>query len=82
MKKGMARRVKPVVPEYILAGTINRTSASPSNTKKITEVKAIQTAMGNPTMIKKTKTAKIAAVIMASFSTFLLTSFWLLPRIS
>jgi hypothetical protein len=57
-----------VVLEYILAGTINRTSTSPSTTKKMTEVKAIQTAMGNPIMIKKTRTAKIAPVIMAQHS--------------
>jgi hypothetical protein len=68
MKKGIARRVNPVVLEYILAGTIKRTSTSPSTTKKMTEVKAIQTEMGNPTMIKKTRTAKIAAVIMARLS--------------
>jgi len=41
----------------------------------MTAGKPIETAMGNPTIIKKTKTAKIAAVIMVSFSTFSLTSF-------
>jgi hypothetical protein len=38
MKKGMARRVKLVVLEYILAGSMHKTLVSPSTTKKITAV--------------------------------------------
>jgi hypothetical protein len=38
MKKGMARRVKLVVLEYILAGSMHKTLGSPSTTKKITAV--------------------------------------------
>jgi hypothetical protein len=65
IKKGIARRGNPVVLEYILAGTMHRTSISPSATKKMTAVKPMETAMGSPTMIKKSSTPKIAAVIMA-----------------
>jgi hypothetical protein len=65
MKNGMARRGKPVVLEYILAGTIHRTSISPNTTKKITAVKPMETAMGSPIIIKKIKTPKMAKVIMA-----------------
>jgi hypothetical protein len=64
IKNGMARRGKPVVLEYILAGTIHKTSISPKTTKKITAVKPIETAMGSPIMIKNNNTPKMAAVIM------------------
>ncbi len=64
MKKGMARRGKPVVLEYILAGIMDRVSISPSTTKKITAVSPMETAMGRPIMIRPTSTAKIAAVII------------------
>jgi hypothetical protein len=56
-----------VVLEYILAGIIVRTFVSPSTKKKITAVKPMQTAMGSPVMIRNTRTAKIAAVIMALY---------------
>jgi hypothetical protein len=65
MKKGMARSVKLVVLEYILAGIMHKTSVSPSPTKKITAVKPMETAMGSPIIIKKIKTPKMAKVIMA-----------------
>jgi len=64
MKKGIARRVKLVVLEYILAGIIHKTSISPKATKKITAVKPMETAMGRPIMIKNINTPKMAAVIM------------------
>jgi hypothetical protein len=64
MKKGMARRGKPVVLEYILAGIILKVSISPNTTKKITAVKPIETAMGSPIIIRNTNTPKMAAVIM------------------
>jgi hypothetical protein len=65
MKNGMARRGKPVVLEYILAGIIQRTSISPRTTKKIAAVKPIETAMGRPTIMKNIRTPNIAKVIMA-----------------
>jgi hypothetical protein len=64
MKKGMARRVKLVVLEYILAGIMHKTSPSPKATKKITAVKPMEIAIGSPIMIKNTNTPKMAAVIM------------------
>jgi hypothetical protein len=64
MKNGIARRGNPVVLEYILAGTMHRTSISPKATKKITAVKPMETAIGSPTIIKKIKTPKMAKVIM------------------
>jgi hypothetical protein len=64
MKKGMARRVKLVVLEYILAGIMHKTLVSPSATKKMTAVKPMATAMGSPIMIKNIKTPKMANVIM------------------
>jgi len=69
MKNGMARRGKPVVLEYILAGIIQRTSISPRTTKKITAVNPMETAMGNPTIMKNIRTPNIAKVIMA-FSSY------------
>jgi hypothetical protein len=63
IKKGMARRGKPVVLEYILAGIMHRTSISPRTTKKMTAVKPMDTAMGSPIIIKNNKTPKMAAVI-------------------
>jgi hypothetical protein len=69
MKKGMARRVKPVVLEYILAGIMHKTSVSPSATKKITAVKPMETAMGSPTIMKNIRTPNMAKVIMAFPST-------------
>ena len=68
MKKGMARRVKLVVPEYMRAGSISRTSACPSATKKITAVSPMHRAMGRPSMTNRSNTAKMAAVIMDPFS--------------
>jgi hypothetical protein len=65
MKNGMARRGKPVVLEYILAGIIHKTSISPRTRKKIAAVKPMETAIGSPTIIKKIKTPKMAKVIMA-----------------
>jgi hypothetical protein len=65
MKNGMARRGKPVVLEYILAGIMHRTSISPSTTKKMAAVNPMETAMGSPIIIKKIKTPKMAKVIMA-----------------
>jgi hypothetical protein len=65
IKNGIARRGNPVVLEYILAGTMHRTSISPRTTKKITAVKPMETAIGSPTIIKKIKTPKMAKVIMA-----------------
>jgi hypothetical protein len=65
MKNGMARRGKPVVLEYILAGIIHKTSISPSITKKIDAVKPMETAIGSPIMMKNSSTPKIAAVIIA-----------------
>jgi hypothetical protein len=65
MKKGMARRVKLVVLEYILAGTMHKTLVSPSATKKMTAVKPMAMAMGSPIMMKNINTPKMAAVIMA-----------------
>jgi hypothetical protein len=70
MKKGMARRANPVVLEYIRAGTISKRSACPSTTKKITDVKPMETAMGSPNNIRKTRTEKIRAVIMAFYFPF------------
>jgi hypothetical protein len=64
MKKGMARRVKLVVLEYILAGIMHKTLVSPSATKKITAVKPMDTAMGSPTIMKNIRTPNIAKVIM------------------
>jgi hypothetical protein len=64
IKKGMARRVKLVVLEYILAGIMHKTSVSPKATKKITAVKPMEIAMGSPIMIKNNNTPKMAAVIM------------------
>jgi hypothetical protein len=71
MKKGMARRVKPVVLEYILAGIMHKTSVSPSATKKITAVKPMETAMGSPTIMKNIRTPNMAKVIMAFPSIYL-----------
>jgi hypothetical protein len=65
IKNGIARRGKPVVLEYILAGIIHKTSISPRTTKKITAVKPMETAIGSPTIIRKIKTPKMAKVIMA-----------------
>jgi hypothetical protein len=65
MKKGMARRVKPVVLEYILAGSMHKTLVSPSTTKKITAVKPMEKAIGSPIKIRNINTPKMAAVIMA-----------------
>jgi hypothetical protein len=64
MKKGMARRVKLVVLEYILAGTMASTSISPRATKKKTDVNPMETAMGSPSMMSPTRTKKISAVSM------------------
>ena len=68
MKKGIASSVKLVVPEYMRAGSISRTSVCPSPTKKITAVKPMQTAMGSPSKMKRKSTAKMAAVIMGLVS--------------
>jgi hypothetical protein len=68
IKKGMASRGKPVVLEYILAGSIHKTSISPRATKKIAAVKPIETAIGSPIIIKNNKTPKMAAVIVAPLS--------------
>jgi glycine/serine hydroxymethyltransferase len=65
MKKGMARRVKLVVLEYILAGTMHKTLVSPSTIKKITAVNPIAKAIGSPIIISNINTPKMAAVIMA-----------------
>jgi len=65
MKKGMARRVKPVVLEYILAGSMHKTLVSPSTIKKITAVKPMAKAIGSPIKIRNINTPKMAAVIMA-----------------
>ena len=51
-----------MVLEYILAGTMVKTSVSPRATKKNTAVKPMETAMGSPSMIKPTRTKKISAV--------------------
>jgi hypothetical protein len=64
MKNGIARRGKPVVLEYILAGIMHRTSISPRTTKKIAAVKPMEIAIGRPTIIKKIKVPKMAKVIM------------------
>jgi len=64
MKKGIARRVKPVVLEYILCGIMIITSISPKTMKKIEAVRPMQTATGSPIIIKNSKTAKMAAVII------------------
>jgi hypothetical protein len=64
IKNGIARRGNPVVLEYILAGTMHRTSVSPRTTKKITAVKPMDTAMGSPTIIKNIRTPNIAKVII------------------
>jgi hypothetical protein len=53
------------VLEYILAGIIHNTSISPNTTKKIAAVKPMATAIGSPIIIRKIKTPKMAAVIMA-----------------
>jgi hypothetical protein len=68
MKKGIARRVKLVVLEYIRAGTMRRRSACPSTRKKIIAVRPMATTMGRPTMICPTRTAKMASVIIAEES--------------
>ncbi len=60
MKKGIARRVKLVVLEYIRAGTIKKRSGCPSTTKKMTAVSPMATTMGRPSMIRLTSTAKMA----------------------
>jgi hypothetical protein len=64
MKKGMARRVKLVVLEYILAGSMHKTLGSPSTTKKITAVNPMAKAIGSPIIISNINTPKMAAVIM------------------
>jgi hypothetical protein len=64
MKKGMARRVKPVVLEYILAGSMHKTLVSPKTTKKITAVKPMAKAIGSPIKIRNINTPTMAAVIM------------------
>ncbi len=68
MKKGIASSVKLVVPEYMRAGSMSRTSVCPSPTKKITAVKPMQSAMGSPIRMKRKSTAKMAAVIMGLVS--------------
>src|SRR4030042_2583077 len=65
MKKGMARRVKAVVLEYILAGSMHKTLVSPSTIKKITAVNPMAKAIGSPIKIRNINTPKMAAVIMA-----------------
>ena len=67
MKKGMARRGKPVVLEYMRAGSIMSMSVWPNRMKKTTAVRPMETAMGSPSMIRPMRTAKMAAVIMIDF---------------
>ncbi len=50
--------------EYIRAGSMSRVSISPSTTKKIAAVSPMQRAMGNPSMIRTSRTAKMASVII------------------
>jgi hypothetical protein len=68
MKNGMARRVKLVVLEYILAGSMHKTLDSPSTIKKITAVSPMAKAIGSPIMMNNINTAKMAAVIIALIS--------------
>jgi len=46
MKKGIAKSVNPVVPKYILCGSMARNAPCPRPAKKRTEVRPIAAATG------------------------------------
>jgi len=58
----MARRVKPVVLEYILAGSMHKTLVSPSTIKKNHRRQTHGKGDRKPMMIRNINTPKMAAV--------------------